>query len=179
MDDDEQDSEESNEFVADPATLAQLDQEGAEFADQREQFAEMYGFDHDCHCAQDYADGKMAEVTECYLSLTDDALEHSAQLTWENSTLQGMVNTLVAMNDDLMGRIQELDENFDHNAVLQKALATNFSDEDLDADVTDSALERLGPGGSGGLDNEGNDADSNEPSDSPGESVSPDETGGV
>ena len=87
FDDDEEDEDEP--FEADPSVVAAMDQEGAEFEAQRAQFTDMYGFDHNCHCAKDYSDGALAQVTECYLELTDDALETCARLNWENQTLQG------------------------------------------------------------------------------------------
>jgi hypothetical protein len=40
----------------------------------REEFAELYGFDHDCHCAADWMEGRTGLVSECYTELCDDAL---------------------------------------------------------------------------------------------------------
>jgi len=121
--------EDAEDFESNPAVLAFLDQEGAEFQAQRAQFAAMYGFDHDCHCAQDYADGKLAQVTQCYLGLTDDALDAAARLNWENQTLQGMVATLVKMNDSLITTLEEANLGIDPDALLQDALFESFEDE--------------------------------------------------
>lgn len=136
--------EEGSEFESDPSMLAFLDQEGAEFQAQREQFAAMYGFDHDCHCAQDYAEGKLAQVTQCYLALTDDALETAARLNWENQTLQGMVNTMVSMNDSLMSALEEAGLGINPDEVLKEALLDTFEDDggrvvDAQADNSNNA----------------------------------------
>lgn len=122
--------EELNEedYESDPATVAFLDQAGAEFQAQREQFQQMYGFDHDCHCAQDYAEGRLAQVTQCYLGLTDDALETSARLNWENQTLQGMVESLVQMNDDLLTALKDAGVEADPDEFLQNALLKTMED---------------------------------------------------
>lgn len=34
-----------------------------------------YGFQHRCRCAQDYAEGNMGEVTECWGKMATDALD--------------------------------------------------------------------------------------------------------
>lgn len=107
----------------------------------------MYGFDHDCHCAQDYAEGKLAQVTECYLSLADDALDTCQRLLWENNTLQGMVAAMVSMNDSLIKTIEESDTTIDADAVLEQALLATLEDEGgivdpgnvEDAEATDEA----------------------------------------
>jgi hypothetical protein len=130
FDNDEEDENEEDAFEADPSVVAALDQEGAEFEAQRAQFKDMYGFDHDCHCAQDYTDGALAQVTECYLELTDDALETCARLNWENQTLQGMVQTMVGMNDNLMTLIKESGIDIDPDQFLQDAIAESMVSED-------------------------------------------------
>ena len=61
--DEENEEQDEEPFESDPSLVAYLDQEGAEFAANREQFAAMYGFDHDCQCAQNYAEGRLAQVT--------------------------------------------------------------------------------------------------------------------
>ena len=38
------------------------------------EFEEMYGFEHNCHCAEDWMEGKTGLVSECYTELCDDAL---------------------------------------------------------------------------------------------------------
>lgn len=122
-------------FESDPGTVAYLDQQGAEFAAQREQFLAMYGFDHDCRCANDYAEGKLAQVTECYLELTDDALETCARLNWENQTLQGMVKAMVQMNDDLMKVMEDEEIDVDPDQILRDAFLATVEDapeEDVD-----------------------------------------------
>jgi hypothetical protein len=38
------------------------------------EFVEMYGFEHNCHCASDWVEGRTGLVAECYTELCDDAL---------------------------------------------------------------------------------------------------------
>lgn len=38
------------------------------------EFEELYGFEHNCHCASDWVEGKHGLVSECYTELCDDAL---------------------------------------------------------------------------------------------------------
>ena len=133
--DNEEDGDDEEAFEADPSVVAALDQEGAEFEAQRQQFAEMYGFDHNCHCAKDYSDGSLAQVTECYLELTDDALEACARLNWENMTLQGMVQTMVGMNDNLMTYIKESGLDIDPDQFLAEALSATMVEGDGEADA--------------------------------------------
>lgn len=40
-----------------------------------EEFEELYGFPHDCHCAEDWESGLCGVVSECFMQLCDDALE--------------------------------------------------------------------------------------------------------
>lgn len=39
-----------------------------------EEFEELYGFPHECHCAADWENGDCGIVSECYMGLSDDAL---------------------------------------------------------------------------------------------------------
>lgn len=104
--DNEYENEETEREV-DPGTVAFLDQQEAEFAQDREQFQAIYGFDHDCHCSQDYTDGKLAEVTQCFLTLTSQALNRAAEATYENRVLSGLVEELFKVNNDLMYLMKE------------------------------------------------------------------------
>jgi hypothetical protein len=38
-------------------------------------FEELYGFTHDCHCAEDWEEGNLGIVSTCYLDMTKDALD--------------------------------------------------------------------------------------------------------
>lgn len=97
---DEQD--EASTFEPDPATIAFLDQEAAAFAEIQEQFAETYGFVHECHCDADYSSGKVVEVTECFAGMIVDALETCGRLNTENKALKEMLTVMFKLNDELV-----------------------------------------------------------------------------
>lgn len=40
-----------------------------------EEFVEMYGFPHECHCSEDWLTGEVGVVANCWLQMSDDALE--------------------------------------------------------------------------------------------------------
>ena len=98
---------ESTPPEADPATIAFLDQEEQAFADDREQFKRVYGFDHECTCAKDYSTGKVGQVTECFLGLASDALDGCATLNYENKVLKAMLQSMVDINQGLIEKMQE------------------------------------------------------------------------
>lgn len=102
---------ESNEsettFEPDPSTIAFLDQEAAAFAEVADEFEAMYGFRHDCHCDEDYAKGRVGEVTECYAGMIVEALAACARFNHENKALKDMLNTMMAMNNELMDSIAD------------------------------------------------------------------------
>lgn len=91
----------------DPATVAFLDQEEQAWADDREQFKRVYGFDHACTCAQDYSSGKLGQVTECFLGLASDALDACAGLNYENKVLKAMLKEMIDINNGLINKMQE------------------------------------------------------------------------
>ncbi|HEY6021804.1 MAG TPA: hypothetical protein VIY48_18620 [Candidatus Paceibacterota bacterium] len=93
------------EFEADPATVAFLDQEAAAFREIEDDFEQMYGFRHECKCDQDYAAGRVGEVTECYAGMITESLATCAQLNAENKALKDMIQQLIAINGELMGVI--------------------------------------------------------------------------
>lgn len=41
-----------------------------------EEFLEKFGFEHECHCAEDWATGNLGVVSICYLNMCKEALEH-------------------------------------------------------------------------------------------------------
>lgn len=55
------------------------------------EFQDLYGFEHNCRCAQDWIDGNTGLVSECYTKLCDDALtrchEFKGQLAEAERTL--------------------------------------------------------------------------------------------
>lgn len=95
--DDVEDTEddESEVFVPDLATVAFLDQEAAAFAEVADEFELLYGFRHDCRCDQDYTEGKIGEVTECYAGMIIDALATCARLNYENKQLKALTSQLI------------------------------------------------------------------------------------
>jgi len=44
-------------------------------AEAAEEFKEMYGFDHDCHCKEDWEEGNVGLVSECYTKMVNEALK--------------------------------------------------------------------------------------------------------
>ena len=76
----------------DPSTVAFMDQQAAAFnAKAEHEFADRYGFVHRCRCDQDYSEGKMVEVTECYANMTLEALDACASLYSENKLLTAIL----------------------------------------------------------------------------------------
>lgn len=94
--------DEKDEFVPDPATVAFLDQESAAFAEIADEFYEVYSFKHDCKCDEDYAAGRVGEVTECYAGMIVEALATCARLTYENNQLKAMVTALADMTENVL-----------------------------------------------------------------------------
>lgn len=91
----------------DPSVVAFLDQEETAFQKERELFQEMYGFDHDCHCSQDYSSGKVVTVTECFMELSSDALDRAAEATYEARTLASMLQEMLDLNKELVKMIEK------------------------------------------------------------------------
>ena len=46
----------------------------AKFNADKLAFEEEYGFDHDCHCDEDWASGNLSVVSVCYMGLVNDAM---------------------------------------------------------------------------------------------------------
>ena len=63
---DDAENEDVEEFEPDTATIAFLDQQQAKFVNMEQEFAATYGFEHNCHCGEDYAAGRVGEITQCY-----------------------------------------------------------------------------------------------------------------
>lgn len=120
----------------DPATVAFLDQEEQAFADDREQFKRVYGFDHACTCAQDYSAGKLGQVTECFLGLASDALDACAGLNYENKVLKAMLQEMININNGLIEKMQEAGLGDEVQAFLNE-------DTDLQAETIDVEPEDL------------------------------------
>lgn len=92
-------------FDDEAGLVAYMDQQSAEFNAMEHEFADRYGFVHKCRCDQDYTEGNMVEVTECYARMTTDALEACATLHAENKLLRGLIKNaigvaLVESNED-------------------------------------------------------------------------------
>jgi hypothetical protein len=91
----------------DPSTVAFMDQQSAEFnAKAEHEFADHYGFIHKCRCDQDYTEGKLVEVTECYANMTLEALDTCARLHKEVQMLTGIIAKAV-MGGINVSRIDE------------------------------------------------------------------------
>lgn len=48
-------------------------------------FVETYGFEHNCRCADDWAEGNVGLVSNCYLGMTETAMENLAETRKELS----------------------------------------------------------------------------------------------
>lgn len=90
------DEDETEGEEPDPAAVAFMDQQAAEFnAKAEHEFADRYGFIHKCRCDQDFTEGKMVEVTECYANMTLEALDACASLYAENKLLSAILTKAV------------------------------------------------------------------------------------
>lgn len=116
----------------DAGTVAFLDQQEAEFAENREKWVRLYGFDHDCHCSQDYTDGSLGTVTKCFMQLTSQALARCAEATHEIKVYRAMLDELLAMNNDLVKMMDDLG----HEKELQEYFGETV-------DIEDEALAQL------------------------------------
>jgi hypothetical protein len=102
-DGDVDENEEAEEFEPDTATIAFLDQQQAEFVNMEQEFEETYGFSHNCHCGEDYAAGRVGEITQCYHNMMQEALATCARL---NAELKEMTGIAQALFQELQGRIK-------------------------------------------------------------------------
>ena len=123
---DEDENTEDSEFEADPGTVAFMDQETAAFNAAEHEFADRYGFVHKCKCDQDYTEGNMVTVTECYANMTTDALEACATLYAENKLLRVLITKALGEADGMDVSESELDPNV-------------FGDDDSEGDEGDPA----------------------------------------
>lgn len=89
-------------FEPDIATVAFLDQQQAEFGNMEEEFKATYGFEHNCHCGEDYAAGRVGEITQCYHNMMQEALATCANL---NAELKEMTGIAQALYGELRTRI--------------------------------------------------------------------------
>ncbi len=55
--------------------LHELYQEEQDALNESDTFEDMYGFEHQCRCADDWAEGNLGVVSVCYLEMTNDALD--------------------------------------------------------------------------------------------------------
>lgn len=101
--DDVNENEEAEDFEPDTATIAFLDQQQAEFVNMEQEFAATYGFEHNCHCGEDYAAGRVGEITQCYHNMMQEALATCARL---NAELKEMTGIAQALFGELQERIK-------------------------------------------------------------------------
>lgn len=91
------------DFVPDVSTVAFLDQQQAEFEGMADEFESTYGFKHDCHCGEDYAAGRVGEITQCYHNMMQEALATCARMNIELKEVTGIAQALYA---ELADRVQ-------------------------------------------------------------------------
>lgn len=58
-------------------------QEDQDAVNNSDDFRARFGFDHECHCADDWAVGNLGVVAVCYLNMCRDAMEHLASARQE------------------------------------------------------------------------------------------------
>jgi hypothetical protein len=133
---------------ADPGTIAFLDQQEAEFASNREKWLEMYGFDHECRCSQDYTEGKVGQVTQCFMRLMSQALARCVEATHEIRVYTTMMDELLAMNNDLVKMMEDLG----HEKELQDYLGKTLELEDGELGQMDLQIEQDNENDTEGID---------------------------
>lgn len=82
-----------------PDNLEELVEEIANLPDQN--FEDLYGFKHDCRCAQDWLEGNTGMVSDCFTRMADDALQRCFKY-------KGEVADLTRQRDRLRSQVQEL-----------------------------------------------------------------------
>lgn len=87
-------NEDEEKFEPDTATIAFLDQQQAEFEGMADEFEGTYGFKHECHCGEDYAAGRVGEITQCYHNMMQEALATCARLQVELREVTGIAKAL-------------------------------------------------------------------------------------
>jgi hypothetical protein len=86
--------EADTDFEPDVATVAFLDQQQAEFGNMEDDFAATYGFTHECYCGEDYAAGRVGEITQCYHNMMQEALANCARLNAELKEVTAIAQAL-------------------------------------------------------------------------------------
>ena len=117
----------------DPGTLASLDQEQQAARDASAEFARMYGFVHDCHCAEDYEKGNTTNVSNCFVDLCNQALAVLQFSNMENKQLRLYLQQMMKMNNDLAEMLKERGFSED----LEKYFTEEITEEDETAEVID------------------------------------------
>lgn len=54
-------------------------------------YMETYGFEHDCRCADDWAEGNWAVVSQCYVNMAGEALAHLEEVNKELRELKAEI----------------------------------------------------------------------------------------
>jgi hypothetical protein len=130
----ENQGEEEESEPSDPSVVAFLDQQQEEWKGKEAAFQRAYGFQHNCRCSEDYAEGKVTEVTECFMRLCNEALDRSAVATYENRMLNIYLNEMLTINNDLammlheLGHDEELEKYFNEPADIDDVDATELQD---------------------------------------------------
>jgi len=68
-----------------------------------EEFERTYGFEHKCHCASDYEEGNVGLVSDCWGSITNDALDTCKRLLEEIESVRLLADELRAQVRSLGG----------------------------------------------------------------------------
>lgn len=145
---DRDESEDDSDEVDEAAVVAFLDQEEAAWDANREQFLNFYGFDHQCRCSEDYTEGNLKNVTECFMTLTAQALQRSAEATHELRLMGALLDQLLKLNQDLVkmmedaGLHDELEKYYNEPVELDSESAfTELEDVTIAVDVDEPEAE--------------------------------------
>lgn len=55
---------------------------------ESDEFVKLYGFEHNCRCAEDWAEGNLGLVSECYLGMCRDALDNLRETREQLATVE-------------------------------------------------------------------------------------------
>ena len=130
---------EDETFEPDIATVAFLDQQQAEFGNMEAEFEATYGFKHECHCGEDYAQGKVGEITQCYHNMMQDALATCARL---NAELNEMTGIAQALYQELRDKVEE-DKTADGGGTL-RLVGESETDGSVSVDTESSESDDSG-----------------------------------
>jgi hypothetical protein len=76
-----------------------MDQESKAFNSEIDEFENTYGFRHDCRCDQDYTEGRVGEVPECFIEMVSLAMQTCREQKTKLDIYEGVVRALHLQNE--------------------------------------------------------------------------------